>query len=161
VIRDVITKEKDDRMESFALSETFKYLYLLFDEGSIVCKGGNADLGNSLNHLDSNFVFTTEGHPIHLPLQTNRTNSSVQLSLTNDTLLYSHTSLPPQCPSPSPSPSLYSPLLSQNWSFHPFHPNIPLPAPFLPLLPPNAICSPYPQSQVPPSPPPAISPAGL
>jgi hypothetical protein len=33
VIRDVETKVKDDRMESFALSETFKYLYLLFDEG--------------------------------------------------------------------------------------------------------------------------------
>ena len=33
VIRDVLSKEHEDRMESFFLSETLKYLYLLFDEG--------------------------------------------------------------------------------------------------------------------------------
>ena len=40
----------DDRMDSFFLSETLKYLYLLFDD----------------NHwLHSNdFIFTTEAHPI-------------------------------------------------------------------------------------------------
>ncbi|KAJ3330298.1 alpha mannosidase-like protein [Blyttiomyces sp. JEL0837] len=38
----------DDRMESFFLSETLKYLYLLFDTDNI------------LNKLDSNFVFTTD-----------------------------------------------------------------------------------------------------
>jgi hypothetical protein len=32
-IRDVLSKEHEDRMESFVLSETLKYLYLLFDEG--------------------------------------------------------------------------------------------------------------------------------
>jgi len=40
VIRDVETKVKDDRMESFALSETFKYLYLLFDDGLSLDKAG-------------------------------------------------------------------------------------------------------------------------
>ncbi|CAG8444055.1 9668_t:CDS:10 [Ambispora leptoticha] len=30
-LQDVLTKKTDERMESFALSETFKYLYLLFD----------------------------------------------------------------------------------------------------------------------------------
>ncbi|CAG8586677.1 13171_t:CDS:10 [Funneliformis mosseae] len=30
-VKDVLTKELEGRMESFALSETFKYLYLLFD----------------------------------------------------------------------------------------------------------------------------------
>ncbi|KAJ1678841.1 hypothetical protein EV182_003250, partial [Spiromyces aspiralis] len=44
-----------DRMESFFLSETLKYLYLLFDEDNVV------------NAMDSNFVFTTEGHLL-LPL---------------------------------------------------------------------------------------------
>ena len=32
-LKRVITKEKDPRMESFFLSETLKYLYLLFDAG--------------------------------------------------------------------------------------------------------------------------------
>ncbi|KAH6590208.1 hypothetical protein BASA50_009470 [Batrachochytrium salamandrivorans] len=54
-IRDVRTGAQDNRMESFFLSETLKYLYLLFDEE------------NSVNKLDSNFVFTTEGHFLPLP----------------------------------------------------------------------------------------------
>lgn len=41
-----------DRMESFFLSETTKYLYLLFDET------------NPLNKEYSNFVFSTEAHPL-------------------------------------------------------------------------------------------------
>ncbi|RHZ74194.1 hypothetical protein Glove_227g50 [Diversispora epigaea] len=56
-IKNVFTKKLDDRMESFALSETFKYLYLLFDTD------------NFLNKLDDNFVFTTEAHIIPLPVQ--------------------------------------------------------------------------------------------
>jgi mannosidase alpha-like ER degradation enhancer 1 len=39
-----------NRMESFFISETLKYLYLLFDTDSFI------------NKLDSNFVFTTEGN---------------------------------------------------------------------------------------------------
>ncbi|KAJ3129480.1 alpha mannosidase-like protein [Nowakowskiella sp. JEL0407] len=39
-----------DRMESFFLSETLKYLYLLFDTD------------NFINKPDSNWIFTTEGH---------------------------------------------------------------------------------------------------
>ncbi|KAI8341035.1 glycoside hydrolase [Chlamydoabsidia padenii] len=53
-IGDLRTGRLDDRMESFMLSETLKYLYLLFDSD------------NPLNSLDSNYVFTTEGH--FLPL---------------------------------------------------------------------------------------------
>ncbi|KAI9246479.1 glycoside hydrolase [Phascolomyces articulosus] len=53
-IGDVRTGRLEDRMESFLLSETLKYLYLLFDTD------------NSFNKIDSNFVFTTEGH--FLPL---------------------------------------------------------------------------------------------
>ena len=33
-LKSVVTKEKDERMESFFLSETLKYLYLLFDTGN-------------------------------------------------------------------------------------------------------------------------------
>ena len=32
-VRDILEGELDPRMESFLLSETFKYLYLLFDVG--------------------------------------------------------------------------------------------------------------------------------
>ncbi|RDB22490.1 ER degradation-enhancing alpha-mannosidase-like protein 1 [Hypsizygus marmoreus] len=49
-IQDLRTNKRDDRMESFALSETLKYLFLLFDEE------------NPLHSDDSNYVFTTEGH---------------------------------------------------------------------------------------------------
>ncbi|KAI7871607.1 glycoside hydrolase [Spinellus fusiger] len=46
-IGDIRTGRLEDRMESFVLSETLKYLYLLFD------------IDHPLNKLDSNFVFTT------------------------------------------------------------------------------------------------------
>ncbi|KAF9055160.1 alpha mannosidase-like protein [Hymenopellis radicata] len=53
-IQDLRTNKRDDRMESFALSETLKYLFLLFDEE------------NPLHSDDSNYVFTTEGHILTL-----------------------------------------------------------------------------------------------
>lgn len=49
---DVVRGKLDDRMESFVLSESLKYLYLLFNDD------------HQLNKLDSNWVFTTEGHPL-------------------------------------------------------------------------------------------------
>ncbi|KAI8074586.1 glycoside hydrolase [Gongronella butleri] len=49
-LADVQTGRMEDRMESFMLSETLKYLYLLFDDE------------HPVNSLDSNFVFSTEGH---------------------------------------------------------------------------------------------------
>jgi mannosidase alpha-like ER degradation enhancer 1 len=61
-IGDVRSGRLEDRMESFMLSETLKYLYLLFDTG------------NTLNKLDSNYVFTTEGHILPLPKRYLREN---------------------------------------------------------------------------------------
>ncbi|KAK9371198.1 glycoside hydrolase [Lipomyces kononenkoae] len=55
-LHDVRTDELEDRMESFFLSETIKYLYLLFD------------VDNALNKEDSSFVFSTEGHPLRIDL---------------------------------------------------------------------------------------------
>lgn len=52
-IQNVQTGELNDRMESFVLSETLKYLYLLFSY---------ADEGQESDIL-KNAVFTTEGHP--------------------------------------------------------------------------------------------------
>lgn len=50
-----ITGELQDRMETFVLSETLKYLYLLFDEE------------NELHKSGSDVVFSTEAHPMWLP----------------------------------------------------------------------------------------------
>ncbi|XP_050411655.1 ER degradation-enhancing alpha-mannosidase-like protein 1 [Patella vulgata] len=49
-VHDVFTRELEDRMESFFLSETCKYLYLLFDKD------------NHVNKESSRYVFSTEGH---------------------------------------------------------------------------------------------------
>jgi hypothetical protein len=54
-IQNVLTGEQTDRMESFFLGETAKYLFLLFDPD------------HPLNRLDEPFVFTTEGHPLVIP----------------------------------------------------------------------------------------------
>ncbi|CAD5218218.1 unnamed protein product [Bursaphelenchus okinawaensis] len=49
-VHDVMDKSLEDRMESFFLSETCKYLYLLFDEQ------------NPLNKQSERLIFSTEGH---------------------------------------------------------------------------------------------------
>lgn len=53
-LHDVNDKTQEDRMESFFLSETCKYLYLLFDDN------------NHLNQDASNYIFSTEGHVFRL-----------------------------------------------------------------------------------------------
>ncbi|KAI7973984.1 hypothetical protein EIK77_001626 [Talaromyces pinophilus] len=54
-LQDVRTGELQDRMESFFLGETAKYMFLLFDPD------------HPLNNIDAPFVFTTEGHPLIIP----------------------------------------------------------------------------------------------
>ncbi|KAE8351548.1 putative ER glycosyl hydrolase [Aspergillus coremiiformis] len=54
-LQDVRSGELSDRMESFFLGETAKYLYLLFDAS------------HPLNNIDQPFVFSTEGHPLIIP----------------------------------------------------------------------------------------------
>ncbi|KAJ2931770.1 hypothetical protein H1R20_g5450, partial [Candolleomyces eurysporus] len=66
-IQDLRTNKQDDRMESFVLSETLKYLYLLFDED------------NRLHDDDSNYVFTTEGHILKLDRDHLRPNTPKSL----------------------------------------------------------------------------------
>ena len=57
-IKDLKTNDHEDRMDSFVLAETFKYLYLLFAEED--------DLVLDLN----NFLFSTEAHLLPLSLAT-------------------------------------------------------------------------------------------
>ncbi|KAL1502333.1 hypothetical protein ABEB36_007489 [Hypothenemus hampei] len=67
-VNDVRTGKKEDRMDSFVLAETFKYLYLLF-----------ADKEDIPINLDQ-FIFTTEGHLFPLTLSGHGANSSRGMS---------------------------------------------------------------------------------
>jgi hypothetical protein len=57
-LRDVQTGEMIDRMESFFLGETAKYMFLLFTPE------------HPLNRIDAPWVFSTEGHPLIIPKTT-------------------------------------------------------------------------------------------
>lgn len=72
-IKDVKTHEKEDRMESFFLAETTKYLYLLFDEHNFIHQSnGSVDdqikpsVSPSCNTGSAGYVFNTEAHPIDI-----------------------------------------------------------------------------------------------
>lgn len=53
-IQDIGQDLMQDRMETFVISETLKYLYLLFDEN------------NEIHHTRDNIIFSTEAHPMWL-----------------------------------------------------------------------------------------------
>ncbi|KAM7539562.1 hypothetical protein Aperf_G00000020648 [Anoplocephala perfoliata] len=69
-IRDVQTHTKENRMESFFLSETTKYLYLLFDEDNFLHKTLPSSSSLSFENLDgictqgTGYVFNSEAHPL-------------------------------------------------------------------------------------------------
>ncbi|XP_073833780.1 ER degradation-enhancing alpha-mannosidase-like protein 2 [Musca autumnalis] len=74
-IRNVVTHEKENRMESFFLSETTKYLYLLFDEDNFLHNGaGRGDIvdlgaingGGQCVVNSGPYIFNTEAHPIDM-----------------------------------------------------------------------------------------------
>lgn len=56
--QNIRTGEFQNRMESFVLSETLKYLYLLFDEKEQVFLHDSRKMNNK------NWIFSTEGHPL-------------------------------------------------------------------------------------------------
>lgn len=68
-IRDVRDHRKEDRMESFFLSETTKYLYLLFDTDNFIHNQGQT--GTVINTPNGEcviesggYIFNTEAHPL-------------------------------------------------------------------------------------------------
>ncbi|CAH1160168.1 unnamed protein product [Phaedon cochleariae] len=68
-IKDVRDHRKEDRMESFFLSETTKYLYLLFDTDNFIHNQGQSgtiiDTPNGECVIDAGgYIFNTEAHPI-------------------------------------------------------------------------------------------------
>jgi hypothetical protein len=86
-LQDVRNGELMDRMESFFLGETAKYLFLTFD------------LDHPLNHLDAPFVFTTEGHPLIIPKRL-RTQTAPTTHEGEDIISNSFTSTAAMCPVP-------------------------------------------------------------
>lgn len=70
-IRNVVNHEKENRMESFFLAETTKYLYLLFDENNFIHNEGfSGDLhqtphGQCIINAGP-YIFNTEAHPIDM-----------------------------------------------------------------------------------------------
>ncbi|XP_062527874.1 ER degradation-enhancing alpha-mannosidase-like protein 2 [Bombyx mori] len=68
-IKDVRDHRKEDRMESFFLAETTKYLYLLFDPDNFIhnpgVRGTVIDTPNGECVVDlGGYIFNTEAHPI-------------------------------------------------------------------------------------------------
>lgn len=71
VVHDVTTHKLANRMESFFLAETTKYLYLLFDPDNFIHNsGGDGVVVNTPNGqcvVDAGgYVFNTEAHPIDM-----------------------------------------------------------------------------------------------
>lgn len=104
---DVISGEKRDRMESFFLGETAKYLYLLFEQD------------HPLNKLDAPVVFTTEGHPLLIPVSVRRAhakNERKTIRVHERTLR----ALVSTCPAPARTlPLAGSNIVSRGDFFHP------------------------------------------
>lgn len=85
-LRDVRTLSHEDRMDSFVLAETFKYLFLLFSE--------KEDLVFNMNQ----FIFTTEAHILPLSLSTMAVNASASQELKYNLTLSSDNEHEYTCP---------------------------------------------------------------
>lgn len=71
VIHDVTNHKLANRMESFFLAETTKYLYLLFDHDNFIHNSGGSGVEISTNKgrcvIDAGgYVFNTEAHPVDM-----------------------------------------------------------------------------------------------
>lgn len=103
-LQDVRTGEQSDRMESFFLGETTKYLFLLFDPT------------HPLNTLDAPFVFTTEGHPLIIPKRLRQPQSSKR---PENVFIPEEHPIPAICPlPPQPVPFSVSATAARQDIFH-------------------------------------------
>ncbi|KUJ24559.1 glycoside hydrolase family 47 protein [Mollisia scopiformis] len=106
-LADVHTGEKSDRMESFFLGETAKYLYLLFDPD------------HPLNQLDAAYVFTTEGHPLIIPKEKSSPVIRKKAPKWKDVGTYSGLEYTNTCPAPpTPVPFTVSGIAARTDIFH-------------------------------------------
>lgn len=106
-LQDVRTGEKSDRMESFFLGETTKYLYLLFD----------AD--HPLNKLDAPWVFSTEGHPLIIPQKPAQKGRRRESGSGSRPVPYFDSNFTNECPiPPSPLPLTGSAVAARSDLYH-------------------------------------------
>lgn len=88
-LQDVNTGHLSDRMQSFFLGETAKYLYLLFDPE------------HPLNSLDAPYVFSTEGHPLIIPRPRPNLDDKTNVRMKEDDLQPPYLSVNEEiCPAP-------------------------------------------------------------
>ncbi|CAK4031255.1 glycoside hydrolase family 47 [Lecanosticta acicola] len=106
-LSDVSTGEQRDRMESFFLGETAKYLYLLFTED------------HPLNKLDRPVVFTTEGHPLLIPDPSRRSGLHHEIKKQMRQVERNALAPAPTCPVPKqPMPLTVSNTANRSDLFH-------------------------------------------
>ncbi len=107
-LQNVLDGEKSDRMESFFLGETTKYIYLLFDDK------------HPLNSLDAAFVFSTEGHPLIIAKKTNPAEASrPRAGAGKDVSFYDYEEFTNTCPAPpDPEPLTGSAIAARSDIFH-------------------------------------------
>ncbi|KAK0657145.1 glycoside hydrolase family 47 protein [Cercophora newfieldiana] len=106
-LQNVLNGEKSDRMESFFLGETAKYMYLLFDDE------------HPLNKLDAAYVFTTEGHPLIIPRARERGGPFRRKSNRKDLTPYFDESYRNSCPPrPSQTPLTGSVIAAREDLYH-------------------------------------------
>ena len=104
-VQDVRSGERNDRMESFFLGETAKYLHLLFDPD------------HPLNKLDAPFVFSTEGHPLVIPKTARKAVRPQKNTAVHDPSMFSDAVC--KCPVPlQPVPFSISVTASRQDIFH-------------------------------------------
>ncbi|KAL2023605.1 hypothetical protein VTK56DRAFT_1762 [Thermocarpiscus australiensis] len=106
-LQNVLDGEKSDRMESFFLGETAKYMYLLFDDA------------HPLNKLDASYVFTTEGHPLIIPKGRSTTRSRRRNSERKDLAVYYDQTFTNSCPPrPATTPLSGSAVAARDDIYH-------------------------------------------
>jgi len=124
---------KTEWRASFSARLSNIYIYCLT---KVYLSWSFSNLDNPLHSLDSNFVFTTEGHPIHLSAAYERKAPSNSVAAT--------------CQIPPSSTGFFSSVLSIPDAFHPFTPNTSLNTLFLPLLDTQGFSTPRAILEVPP-----------
>ncbi|KAK4136612.1 glycoside hydrolase family 47 protein [Trichocladium antarcticum] len=106
-LQNVLDGEKSDRMESFFLGETAKYMYLLFDDE------------HPLNKLDAPYVFTTEGHPLIIPKAMPTDRSPPAKSADKDLSIYHDEGSTDTCqPRPATTPLSGSAVAARDDIYH-------------------------------------------
>ncbi|KAJ6018127.1 hypothetical protein N7451_001506 [Penicillium sp. IBT 35674x] len=105
-LRNVLTGEMIDRMESFFLGETAKYMFLLFTPD------------HPLNKIDAPWVFSTEGHPLIIPKKTRPSQPRRHARRRHDVEPFQHTADDVCLVPPAPSTFGASSTASRSDIFH-------------------------------------------